>query len=98
MLPAASPRAVRAVTRLIVQLSDTHIRKPGDLAEGRVDTAAALARAVAGGNALPQPADAVIVTGDLVDSGKPAQYQHLRALLAPLAGPVYLLPGNHDDR
>ena len=26
------------------------------------------------------------------------QYQHLRALLAPLAAPVYLLPGNHDDR
>jgi 3',5'-cyclic AMP phosphodiesterase CpdA len=86
------------VTRLVVQLSDTHIRQPGELAEGRVDTAAALARAVAAVSALPQRADAVIVTGDLVDSGKPAQYQHLRALLAPLAVPVYLLPGNHDDR
>jgi 3',5'-cyclic-AMP phosphodiesterase len=95
---AVSPRAARTVTRLVVQLSDTHIRKPGEMAEGRVDTAAALARAVAAVNALPQAADAVIVSGDLVDSGKPAQYQHLRSLLAPLAGPVYLLPGNHDDR
>ncbi len=86
------------MTRLIVQLSDTHIRKPGELAEARVDTAAALARAVTAVNSLPQRADAVIVTGDLVDSGRPEQYQHLRALLAPLAGPVYLLPGNHDDR
>jgi 3',5'-cyclic-AMP phosphodiesterase len=86
------------VTRLLVQLSDTHIRRPGELAERRVDTAAALTRAVAAVNGLPQPADAVVVTGDLVDSGKPAQYEHLRALLAPLAAPVYLLPGNHDDR
>lgn len=86
------------MTRLIVQLSDTHIRKPGELAEGRVDTAAGLARAVTVVNGLPQPAAAVIVTGDLVDSGKPAQYEHLRELLAPLACPVYLLPGNHDDR
>jgi len=84
--------------RLVVQLSDTHIRRPGELAERRVDTAAALARAVAAVNALPQRADAVVVTGDLVDSGQPEQYQHLRALLAPLAVPVFLLPGNHDDR
>ena len=86
------------MTRLIVQLSDTHIRKPGELAERRVDTAAALARAVVAVNRLPQPAEAVMVTGDLVDSGKPAQYEHLRELLSPLACPVYLLPGNHDDR
>ena len=97
-LPAVALRAVRIVTRLVVQLSDTHIRRPGELAEGRVDSAGALARAVAAVNALPQRADAVVVTGDLVDSGKPAQYEHLRALLAPLACPVYLLPGNHDDR
>jgi 3',5'-cyclic AMP phosphodiesterase CpdA len=87
-----------AMPRLIVQLSDTHIRKTGELAEGRVDTAAALARAVSAVSGLPQAALAVIVTGDLVDSGKPAQYEHLRELLAPLACPVYLLPGNHDDR
>ncbi len=86
------------MTRLIVQLSDTHIRKPGELAEGRVDTAAALVRAVAAVNGLAQPAAAVFVSGDLVDSGKPAQYEHLRELLAPLACAVYLLPGNHDDR
>lgn len=84
--------------RLFVQLSDTHIRKAGELAERRVDTAAALEKSVAAVLALPQPPDAVIVTGDLVDSGRPAQYAHLRELLAPIACPLHLLPGNHDNR
>jgi 3',5'-cyclic AMP phosphodiesterase CpdA len=56
--------------RLVVQLSDTHVRLPGELAYRRVDTSAFLARAVAAVNALPQPADAVVVTGDLTDSGR----------------------------
>ena len=83
--------------RILVQLTDTHIRLPGQLAYRRVDTSAFLARAVAAVNALPQPADAVVVTGDLTDFGRAAEYAQLRALLAPLACPVYLLPGNHDD-
>ena len=84
--------------RLFVQLSDTHIRMPGELAERRVDTAAALAGGVAAVLALPQPPEAVIVTGDCVDSARTEQYAHLRELLAPLTCPIYLLPGNHDDR
>lgn len=84
--------------RLLVQLSDTHIRLPGQLAYRKVDTSAFLARAVAAVNALPQRPDAVVVTGDLTDFGRDAEYAQLRALLAPLAVPTYLLPGNHDDR
>ncbi|MEP7302432.1 MAG: phosphodiesterase [Caldimonas sp.] len=84
--------------KLLVQLSDTHIRRPGQLAYRRVDTAAFLAQAVAAVLALPQAPAAVVVTGDLTDFGRPAEYAHLRALLAPLACPLYLLPGNHDDR
>jgi 3',5'-cyclic AMP phosphodiesterase CpdA len=83
---------------LLVQLSDTHIRRPGQLAYRRVDTSAFLAQAVASVLALPQPATAVVVTGDLTDFGRPEEYAQLRALLAPLSCPVYLLPGNHDDR
>jgi 3',5'-cyclic AMP phosphodiesterase CpdA len=82
----------------IVQLTDTHIREPGRLAYGRVDTAEFLERAVASVSRLRQRPDAVVVTGDLVDFGRPAEYARLRALLAPLALPVYLLPGNHDER
>lgn len=84
--------------KLLVQLSDTHIRLPGQLAYRRVDTSAFLAQAVASVLALPQPPTAVVVTGDLTDFGRAAEYAQLRALLAPLACPVYLMPGNHDDR
>ena len=83
---------------LIAQISDTHIRPKGVLAMDRVDTAGYLARAVAHINALrPAPA-IVLVTGDLVDAGMPEEYAYLRELLAPLAMPVYVIPGNHDAR
>ena len=84
--------------RLLVQFSDTHIRLPGQLAYRRVDTSAFLARAVESALALPQAVDAVVVTGDLTDFGRADEYAQLRKLLAPLSCPVYLLPGNHDDR
>lgn len=85
-------------TTSLLQLSDTHIREPGRLAYGRIDTAPYLAQAVASIGRLPQAPDAVVITGDLTDFGRAAEYAHLRALLAPLAMPVYLLPGNHDSR
>lgn len=81
----------------IVQLTDLHIREPGRLAYGRLDTAPYLREAIATVQALTQQPDAVVVTGDLTDFGRPAEYAHLRELLAPLACPVFLLPGNHDD-
>jgi Icc protein len=83
--------------RLLIQLSDTHIRLPGQLAYRRVDSSAFLAQAVAAVNRLPQPADAVVVTGDLTDFGRPAEYAQLRRLLEPLGCATYLMPGNHDD-
>ena len=42
--------------------------------------------------------DVVVATGDLVNDGRPGQYRLLRELLAPLSIPLYLIPGNHDDR
>lgn len=83
---------------LLVQLTDLHIREPGRLAYGRIDTAPYLRRAVASVLRLKQQPDAVVITGDLSDFGRPAEYSHLAELLSPLTMPVYLLPGNHDDR
>ncbi|WP_119421575.1 phosphodiesterase [Desertibaculum subflavum] len=83
---------------VIAQISDTHIKPEGRLAYDRVDTAAALATCVAAINRLDPKPDLVLATGDLVDAGRRDEYDRLRSLLAPLDMPVYLIPGNHDDR
>lgn len=83
---------------IIAHVSDPHIVAPGALLYGRVDTASMLARAVADLNRLDPRPDIVVITGDLVDKGEPAEYEHLRRLLAPLAMPVFVIPGNHDAR
>lgn len=83
---------------ILAQITDTHIREPGRLAYGRLDTAPYLKAAVRSVMALKQRPDAVLLTGDLTDFGRPAEYEHLAELLAPLSMPYYLMPGNHDDR
>jgi 3',5'-cyclic-AMP phosphodiesterase len=83
---------------IICQISDMHIKPEGRLAYGVVDTAAKLADCVARiGRLVPAP-DLVLATGDLVDGGSAVEYERLKTLLAPLAMPVYLMPGNHDER
>jgi Icc protein len=86
------------MTTIVAQLSDPHIREPGRLAYGRIDTSSYLSRAVEAIMGLRQRPDAVVMTGDLSDFGRPAEYEHLARLLEPLPMPVYMLPGNHDDR
>ena len=86
------------MTTLLLQLSDLHIREPGKLAYGRIETAPYLKRAIDSILRLPQQPQAVVITGDLTDFGRAAEYDHLRQLLIPLPMPVYLMPGNHDDR
>lgn len=83
---------------LIAQISDLHVMPPGKLAFGRFDTSANLARCVAHIMQLAPLPDVVLASGDLVDGGTAGEYQRLRGLLAPLGMPVYLIPGNHDER
>lgn len=83
---------------LIAQLSDLHIRRPGELAYRRVDTATHLKRCVVNLMAQRPLPDMVVATGDLADFGRPEEYEHLAELLAPLPMPLYLIPGNHDRR
>jgi 3',5'-cyclic-AMP phosphodiesterase len=79
---------------LLVQLSDPHVSAaPGD--DEAADGLAAAVRAVL---ALDPAPDAVLLSGDVAADGRPEQYARVRQLLAPLAGPVHALPGNHDDR
>ncbi len=83
---------------LLCQISDLHIKMPGELSYRVVDTSSMLRRCVEHIRDLTQQPDVVIATGDLTDGGCPDEYAHLRELLAPLSMPVYLIPGNHDHR
>lgn len=83
---------------LIAQLSDPHIVPAGERLFRRFDSAEGLRRAVERiGRLRPSP-DCVVISGDLVNQGSAAEYANLRDILAPLAIPVCLMPGNHDDR
>jgi len=83
---------------LIAQISDLHIKPPGALAYGRVDTAQALERCVAALNAFRPAPDFVVISGDLVDTPTAEEYVYLKTLLAPLGIPFAGIPGNHDSR
>lgn len=82
---------------LLAQLTDTHIRLPGTLAYGVVDTAHFLERAVAHLTSHPARPEALIVTGDLTDFDRPEEYARFRALTAALSLPLFPIPGNHDS-
>jgi 3',5'-cyclic AMP phosphodiesterase CpdA len=82
---------------LIVQISDFHVAAPGARSAG-TDAAATLALCVRNVARMDPPPDVVLATGDLAEQGKLAEYRRVRELLAALAVPVYIIPGNHDDR
>jgi 3',5'-cyclic AMP phosphodiesterase CpdA len=80
---------------LLGQLSDLHLGKaPKDGA----DPTSSLEAVLAGLARLPNPLDAIVVTGDLTHRGKRAEYRLARELLDTTGVPVHVMPGNHDDR
>src|ERR1700691_703032 len=92
-------RTSRSNPMLICQLTDLHVR-PDEAAANLVPDTNMLTeracRVVAAFTPLP---DVVIITGDLTDSGQEAEYANLSAILArTLSVPVYVVPGNHDQR
>ncbi|WP_257570961.1 metallophosphoesterase [Streptomyces sp. NP160] len=80
---------------LLAHLSDPHL-PAGALAAG---PARALHTAL--GRAAALDVDAVVITGDLVEHGRPEEYAVLREVLDDAArsmrAPVLLAAGNHDD-
>ena len=75
---------------VVAQLSDTHFDLDTRNAERVERVMAYLAD-------LPRRPDAILVTGDVTESGKAEEYQQAHpALQADV--PVWIMPGNHDDR
>ncbi len=83
---------------LIAQISDTHILAETSDRPEAGPRAEDLRRCIADINRLDPRPDLVIHTGDTVQTGAAADYDHLKQLLAPLAPPFHPIPGNRDDR
>ena len=81
----------------ILQVTDCHILDdPADAIMGVV-THATLAAVVADIRARGLPANLVLATGDLSQTGSAASYRLLADQLDGLGAPVHCLAGNHDD-
>jgi 3',5'-cyclic-AMP phosphodiesterase len=79
---------------LLAQVSDLHLCEEW---EG-VDPLPRVERVVEAVRSLPDPVDAVLVSGDLTNDGSEESCRLARELLGRFESPVYVLPGNHDDR
>lgn len=78
-------------TFFLAQISDPHVRTDDDgEASGRLRRALEAARAY--------HADAILLTGDLVNDERADEYAALAEVIADPPAPLYLFPGNHDDR
>jgi 3',5'-cyclic AMP phosphodiesterase CpdA len=76
----------------IVQISDSHISV--DHPERTSDLDVCIAHI----NALTEPADLVIHTGDITHNGLPEEYNVAKQKLDSLHAPYYVLTGNRDNR
>ncbi len=88
--------------RVLLHLSDTHLRAGAAPLYDRVDSEAHLARAVAAIEASGIQPDGLIFTGDIADFGEGDAYARVRAIVEPaaarLGATVIWVMGNHDDR
>ena len=75
---------------LLAHISDLHL-------DGSARAAERATRVLDHLRSLPQPPDALLVTGDLADHGDPAEYEQAAEILAA-PFPVLTCPGNHDVR
>jgi len=80
---------------LLAQISDPHI---GERAAHGVDPEGCLRAVVKALRRLPDPPDAILVSGDLAEHAKPKEYRLAAKMIGKLEVPIHVLPGNHDDR
>jgi len=82
----------------LAQISDMHFRSQGRKLYDFIDVNALNAEVVNQLNALEERPDAIVITGDIVNCGLPQEYQVARQVLGHLRYPLYIIPGNHDDK
>ncbi|HEY5879019.1 MAG TPA: metallophosphoesterase [Nakamurella sp.] len=88
-------------TYVLAHLSDTHLTAPGVKYNQVLDADAALHRAaavLAAALSDGRRLDAVVLSGDLTDTGDPDAYRRLREAVEPLGVPLIYATGNHDVR
>jgi 3',5'-cyclic AMP phosphodiesterase CpdA len=80
---------------IIAQISDTHITLDAPDADQRIRDFEAT---IADINGLDPAPDVIVHTGDIVHNGRADEYARALTILAAARAPVYVLPGNKDDR
>jgi 3',5'-cyclic-AMP phosphodiesterase len=80
---------------IIAQISDTHIALDTPDADHRLRD---FERTLADINSLDPAPDVIFHTGDIVHNGRPHEYLEAARILAKAKPPVYVIPGNKDDR
>lgn len=83
---------------LIAQISDVHIAEPGQKTCGVAPMAENLTRCVESINALKPRPDLVLLSGDVSNNATLPEARRAATILSALECPLYLVPGNHDDR
>jgi Icc protein len=82
----------------LLQISDTHLHATRDSRMRGVNTYDTFRAVLDAAQAHAYwPADAVLVSGDIVQDESRAGYELFRSEMAPLGVRVLCLPGNHDD-
>jgi 3',5'-cyclic AMP phosphodiesterase CpdA len=67
------------------------------LYQGLVNSNAMFEAAISHINQLHPRPDVVLLSGDIVDEGSPAEYDAARGMLAKIVPPLLVIPGNHDE-
>jgi len=84
---------------LICQLTDLHVRPVGQAANRVCETNVFTERAFRAVARLSPRPDVVVITGDLTEAGLDAEYANVARMLRKwLSMPVFVIPGNHDQR
>jgi len=85
----------------LIHISDPHIVVPPAKVSGQLETATLLMQAVdriAEAMNKLGPVSALLVTGDITDSGDDESYDLFKQIVEPLGLPMLTIPGNHDRR